>query len=96
MASFCSFGYELIGYFALPEDTWWIKYYSSLEGCIKELRAQYIHDPEALLILDKEQHEIDISRKYQKWYGLITGSGTGLNRGYRHRNSKCTDESRAI
>jgi len=36
----------------------------------KELRAQYIDDPEALLILDKEQHEIDISRKYHKWYGL--------------------------
>jgi len=69
LEQFSSFGYELIGHFALPEDTWWIKYYSPLERCIKELRAQYIDDPEALLILDKEQHEIDISRKYHKWYG---------------------------
>ena len=62
-------GYDLIGHFALPEDAWWIEYYGPLERRIKELRAKYIGDPEALLILEKEQREIDISKKYHKWYG---------------------------
>jgi SAM-dependent methyltransferase len=62
-------GYDVIGYFALPEDAFWIEYYGPLERRIKELRAEYIDDPKALAILDKEQHEIDIAKKYHEWYG---------------------------
>ena len=63
------FGYDLIEHFTLPEDAWWIEYYGPLERRIKELRSKYIDDPEALLILDKEQREIDTATKYHKWYG---------------------------
>ena len=62
-------GYDVIGYFALPEDAWWAEYYGPLEKRIKQLRAKYIDDPEALLTLDKEQREIDMFKKYCKWYG---------------------------
>lgn len=62
-------GYDVIGHLALPEDAMWIEYYGPLERRIKELRAEYIDDPKALVILDKEQHEIDISTKYHEWYG---------------------------
>ena len=61
-------GYDVIGHLALPEDAFWIEYYGPLERRIKELRGEYIDDPKALAILDKEQHEIDISTKYHEWY----------------------------
>ena len=62
-------GYDLIGHFTLPEDSWWIEYYGPLERRIKELRLKYIDDPKALVIVDKEQREIDIARKHHKWCG---------------------------
>jgi len=62
-------GCDLIGHFALPENAWWILYYGPLEKRIKKLHAKYADDPKALTILDKEQREIEMYKKYYKWYG---------------------------
>jgi hypothetical protein len=35
----------------------------------KKLHAKYADDPKALTILDKEQREIEMYKKYYKWYG---------------------------
>ena len=64
-------GYEIIGHFTLPEDAWWVEYYGPLERRIQQLRKKYVKDPEALVVLDKEQEEIDMFRKYHKWYGSV-------------------------
>lgn len=61
-------GYENLGHFTLPEDAWWTEYYQPLQARVRELRPKYIHDHEALLVLDKEQQEIDLFRKYGKWW----------------------------
>jgi len=61
-----SYGYKLINYFSLPEDAWWIEYYSPLEIRIKELRMKHSNDPEALKILKKYQNEIDMVKKNPK------------------------------
>ena len=62
-------GYDIIGHFELPEDTWWIEYYGPLEKRIKKLRQKYIGDPVALGQLDRQQGEVDLFRKYSRWYG---------------------------
>ena len=62
-------GYDVIGYFTLSEDAFWIEYYGPLENRIQELRPKYINDSKALEVLDEEQREIDLSRKYHEWYG---------------------------
>lgn len=62
-------GYRLIGHFPLPEDLWWREYYEPLQMHICELRQQYAENTAILKMLDKEQHEIDLYRKYQSWYG---------------------------
>jgi ubiquinone/menaquinone biosynthesis C-methylase UbiE len=62
-------GYDVIGYFTLPDDAFWIEYYDPLEKRIQELRPKYINDSRALEVLDEEQREIDLSRKYHEWYG---------------------------
>ena len=64
-------GYTLLGQFTLPEDAWWIEYYDPLEKRIKSLRRKYIDVPEALAVLDNEQREIDMYKKYHQWYGSV-------------------------
>jgi len=61
-------GYRLLGHFALPEDAWWIEYYGPLEKRLKKLCRKYADNPEALAVIEREQKEIDLFRKYSKWY----------------------------
>ena len=62
-------GYDLLGHFKLPEDAWWDEYYSPLERRVQDLRKKYPCDTKALVVLDKEQREINMFKKYHKWYG---------------------------
>jgi SAM-dependent methyltransferase len=62
-------GYDVVGYFTLPEDAHWMEYYGPLESRIQELRLKYINNSKALEVLNKEQKEIEVSRKYHQWYG---------------------------
>jgi len=62
-------GYRVVGHFALPEDAWWILYYGPLQARIEKLRRQYADDPHARAVLDNEQREVDMFKKYQSWYG---------------------------
>jgi SAM-dependent methyltransferase len=64
-------GYNVIGHFTLPEDAWWIEYYSPLEERIQTLRKKYSGNPQALAVLDNEQKEIDMYKKYYQWYGSV-------------------------
>jgi ubiquinone/menaquinone biosynthesis C-methylase UbiE len=61
--------YTLVDSFSLPEDAWWIEYYQPLEKRIKLLRKKFHQNHHALQILDREQEEIDLYRKYSQWYG---------------------------
>lgn len=62
-------GYEVIAHFTPPEDASWIDHYGPTEKRIKELSEKYVDHPKALLILDKEQREIDIANNYRKSFG---------------------------
>jgi len=64
-------GYTFLGHFTLPEDAWWIEYYGPLEERIEQLRKKYVDDTEALAVLDREQREIDLFKKYCEWYGSV-------------------------
>lgn len=64
-------GYDVLGHFPLPEEAWWEEYYHPLEERLNQLRTKYQDDPEALEILDTEQEEIDLYKKYSEWYGSV-------------------------
>jgi len=64
-------GYRLLGHFTLGEDAWWPEYYGPLQERIDMLRAKYVDDRSALSQLDEEQREIDLYRKYSRWYGSV-------------------------
>ena len=64
-------GYNLLGYFPLPEDAWWIEYYGPLEKRIQELSMKYIEHPEILRVLDKKREEIEMIKKNPRNYGSV-------------------------
>lgn len=76
-------GYRLIEHFPLPDDAWWEEYYSPLAERLVELRKKYRDDSDALKVIEEEQREIDLYRKYSEWYGSTffvmqeSGSTTG-------------------
>ncbi len=64
-------GYTSLGHFPLPESAWWDNYYTPIEHRIAALRQRYQNDAEALAVLDEEQREIDLYRKYADIYGYV-------------------------
>jgi len=66
-----SYGYDLLEYFTLHEDTWWIEYYAPLEKQINEIRTKHTDDPRSLVALDNDQREIDMFKKNPRRYGSV-------------------------
>jgi SAM-dependent methyltransferase len=63
------YGYMLIDHIPLPEDVWWRDYYGLLEARIADLRSKYPKDRQVQSLLDEEQREVDLFKRYSKWYG---------------------------
>ncbi|MFB2935815.1 class I SAM-dependent methyltransferase [Aerosakkonemataceae cyanobacterium BLCC-F154] len=64
-------GYNYINSFTLPESSWWDDYYTPLEGRISNFRQKYQGNEEANAVLDEEQREIQLYRKYSDSYGYV-------------------------
>ena len=64
-------GYNVLGYFPLPEDAWWEFYYDPLQSRLEVLKVKYNDNPKALEMINEEQLEIDLFRKYNSWYGSV-------------------------
>lgn len=62
-------GFELRGYFTLPESAWWDQYYRPLEERLRNFRERYAADQEKLVFIESVQKEIDIYRKHAGYYG---------------------------
>ena len=64
-------GFELADEFVLPDSSWWDFYYRPLEARLARYRDKFATDPEKLELLEWIQAEIDIRRKYTKYYGNV-------------------------
>jgi ubiquinone/menaquinone biosynthesis C-methylase UbiE len=64
-------GYKLIGYFPLPDDAWWDFYYTPLENRLKTLEIKYKDNSEAMKLIEEHYEEINLYKKYNKWYGSV-------------------------
>ncbi len=64
-------GYSLLGHFELPASDWWQDYYTPLEERLARLRRTYAGDPNALAVVELNQQEIDIYRRYSDHYGYV-------------------------
>ena len=64
-------GYRVVGWFPVPESSWWKNYYTPIEAKLPALKAKYQNDKDALQILAWEELEIDMFRKYAAYYGSV-------------------------
>jgi SAM-dependent methyltransferase len=64
-------GYEMTGHFALPESSWWDQYYGPIEEKLPALRNKYKDDGEALDVIEMEEAEIDLYKKYSDYYSYV-------------------------
>jgi ubiquinone/menaquinone biosynthesis C-methylase UbiE len=63
--------YTLIEYFVLPDNAWWDDYYCPLEEKVAGLKIKYTTDPEALEVLQAEEQEMEMHRRYSEYYGYV-------------------------
>lgn len=61
-------GYVLVGQFRVPADVWWSEYFAPLAKRIRMLRERHADDAEACAVLDQEETEIVLFKKYPDWY----------------------------
>jgi ubiquinone/menaquinone biosynthesis C-methylase UbiE len=64
-------GYKMIGQFVIPECAWKDEYYYYIEKKLLQLTEKYKNDPDAMEILNSEEKEIDMYRKYSDYYGYV-------------------------
>jgi ubiquinone/menaquinone biosynthesis C-methylase UbiE len=63
-------GYDLAGRFTLPESSWWEPYYRPLAERLAGYQAPGDAD-ETRTILDVLRSEIDVYRRFSRWYGYV-------------------------
>jgi SAM-dependent methyltransferase len=62
-------GYRLIGHFTLPDSSWTKHYYDPMEEKIRDLEKKYPTGHDARTVFSACQREIDLFRKYSKYFG---------------------------
>jgi len=68
-------GYRLLGTLRIPDSDSWENCYGPLEEILGELRNEYANDKQKRAVLDMNQREIDIFRKYgSEHYGFLVYS----------------------
>jgi ubiquinone/menaquinone biosynthesis C-methylase UbiE len=56
-------GYDLIEFFQLPDNAWWVQYYGPLEKRINDMLEKHSNHPEILGDLNRFQKEIDMYKR---------------------------------
>jgi ubiquinone/menaquinone biosynthesis C-methylase UbiE len=64
-------GYQIVGYFVLPDSSWWENYYLPISAKLPKLKKKYQGNNEALATIAAEELEIEMFRKYSKHYGYV-------------------------
>jgi hypothetical protein len=64
-------GYSLVHQFVLPESDWWNDYYTPIARKLTKLKIKHGNNSEALAVLDTEEKEIELYRRYAGYYGYV-------------------------
>jgi len=70
-ATLCRCGYRPVGQFILPESDWWDHYYTPILEKISTLRQKYTDDPVAIEVIQMEEREIGLYRRYSGYNGYV-------------------------
>jgi ubiquinone/menaquinone biosynthesis C-methylase UbiE len=61
--------YELVGWFSLPETSWWEPYYRPLSARVAGYESR--DDDETQAVVNMARREIEIYRNFSRWYGYV-------------------------
>lgn len=64
-------GLKPVGNFNLPDSDWWDDYYNSILKRIEYLKPKYASNPEAEECFAMELKEMEMHRKFSKFYGYV-------------------------
>lgn len=64
-------GYEQTGHFVLPKTAWTADYYDPIEKLIAQKSKDWAGRPDAMVVLEEAQNEIDIFREYSDYYSYV-------------------------
>ena len=62
-------GYEVLGHFTLPSQSWWDGYYTPLQERLAAARQRYAGDAEALAVVAEGEAEIALFQEHHQSYG---------------------------
>jgi SAM-dependent methyltransferase len=62
-------GYDVVGHFTLPDESWWTHYQTPLDARIPALLEKYAGDEAALAVINESVEEHRIRRQYPETYG---------------------------
>ena len=62
-------GYQIVGHFTLPDESWWTHYYDPLAANLVAMRSKYALDPQAQRFIDDSEDEQRIRREFGDSYG---------------------------
>ena len=57
-------GYEVVGHFTLPDESWWTDYYTPLSRNLEAARSKFAGDTTALAFLDRTETELRMHREH--------------------------------
>jgi len=64
-------GYSLEEHFVLPQNDWWDGFYGPILRKLPQLKRAYRNDEEALAVVEMEEAEIELYRRYASYYGYV-------------------------
>lgn len=62
--------FKTVNHFTLPESAWW-DYYNPISKKLPELKKKYSNNKNALAVINEEENEIELYRKYSDYYGYV-------------------------
>lgn len=62
-------GYDIVGHFTLPDESWWTDYYTPLEARLEAVRDKYRGDTTAQGFLVDTAEELRVRREFGNSYG---------------------------
>lgn len=68
LAAIDTCGYETVGHFPLPPSSWWDDYYRPLQEHVVAFRGRHREEPDAQVLADQVQREIDMWHAYAEFY----------------------------
>lgn len=61
-------GWQAVGHFTLPRESWWTDYYAPLQRNVTMFRQRHENEPDAQDLVKQVQREIDMWRRFSEFY----------------------------